>query len=101
MLLTGIFASFFALAIAVIAFGAVVKQNEPPRTPADPLQTREASHFFTSPQARPLEMPRVPVEALLSQLESHVRLEQAAAESFVADPTSALLHSRTASPFVN
>jgi len=35
------------------------------------------------------------------QIENHVRLEQAAAESFVEFPTQALLHSKTTSPFVN
>jgi len=43
----------------------------------------------------------VPIEVLLYQIENHVRLEQAAAESFVAFPTQALLHSKTTSPFVN
>jgi hypothetical protein len=45
--------------------------------------------------------PQVPVEVLLLQIERHVRLEQAAAESFVDLPTRELLHSRTASPLVH
>ena len=44
---------------------------------------------------------RVPIEALLLQIESHVRLEQAAAECFLESPNAALLHSRTVSPLVN
>jgi hypothetical protein len=44
---------------------------------------------------------RIPIEALLAQIEKHVRLEQAAAESFVEFPTPAMLHSKTTSPFVN
>ena len=44
---------------------------------------------------------QVPIEVLLLQIENHVRLEQAAAESFLAFPTQALLHSKTTSPFVN
>jgi hypothetical protein len=43
----------------------------------------------------------VPVEVLLLQLERHVRLEQAAAESFHLCPTTAALHMRTASPLVH
>jgi hypothetical protein len=48
----------------------------------------------------PVPLP-IPVEVLLQQLETHVRLEQAAAESFVAFPSHAQLHSKTTSPFVN
>jgi hypothetical protein len=44
---------------------------------------------------------QVPIELLIQQIENHIRLEQAAAESFVAFPTHDLLHSKTTSPFVN
>jgi hypothetical protein len=37
----------------------------------------------------------------LAQLENHVRLEQAAAESYMRAPNAALLHSRTISTLVN
>ena len=50
------------------------------------------------PTVPPLQ---VPIEVLLLQIENHVRMEQAAAESFIAFPTQALLHSKTTSPFVN
>ena len=43
----------------------------------------------------------VPVEVLLLQLERHVRLEQAAAESFHLCPTTAALHMPTASPLLH
>jgi hypothetical protein len=43
----------------------------------------------------------VPVEALLLQIEQHIRLEQAAAESFLHTPTGQSLQSRTTSPLVN
>jgi hypothetical protein len=43
----------------------------------------------------------VPVEALLLQIERHVQLERAAAESFVAFPTAESLHGRTVSPLVH
>ncbi len=44
---------------------------------------------------------RVPIEALLLQIERHVQLEQAAAESFHFAPTVEALHSRTMSPLVH
>jgi hypothetical protein len=61
-----------------------------------------AAALFLSPVLIP-PGPRqqVPLEALLLQIEKHVRLEQAAAESFLESPTPSLLHSRTDSPLVN
>lgn len=67
---------------------------ERPKSPALP-----APRFFAdSPHAIPTQ---VPIEVLLLQIERHVRLEQAAAESFVNLPTREVLHSRTASPLVH
>ena len=63
---------------------------------------RSPARFFIQRDQRPTTaQTRVPLEALLLQIENHVRLEQAAAESFLSAPTSALLHGRTISPFVN
>ncbi len=45
--------------------------------------------------------PPVPMEALLLQIEQHVRLEQAAAEAFLNAPTRQSLHCRTMSPLVH
>lgn len=42
---------------------------------------------------------RVPLEALLAQLERHVRLEHQAAESFLRNPTSESLHRHAPSSF--
>jgi hypothetical protein len=88
--------SVLGLALAAMAFGAATR---PERVAVQPqVQPAKAqTRFFVEPAAQP----RVPIEALLAQIESHVRLEQAVAESFVEYPTSALLHSKTSSPFVN
>ena len=91
--------SVLGLALCAMAFGAA---NRPEETAAEqpavqPHMAKPQARFFVEPMARP----RVPVEALLAQIEMHVRLEQAAAESFVEYPTSALLHSKTSSPFLN
>ena len=43
----------------------------------------------------------VPLETLLLQIERHIRLEQAAAESFHDRPTGESLHTRTVSPLVS
>lgn len=103
MLLTVVFASFFGIAAALAAFVASVgPRDKIPEPNPEVLTAAEPSQFFTVPATTSVpRQPRIPVEAVLLQLEKHVRLEQAAAESFLADPNSALLHSRTVSPFVN
>ncbi|HVO97891.1 MAG TPA: hypothetical protein VMT15_07480 [Bryobacteraceae bacterium] len=106
MLLMGICFSVFAMGIAAAAFGAAVRPKEAPKAApevkAQPAIAPE-ERFFVSEVTVPTPTGRVtvPVEALMAQLERHVRLEQAAAASFLAEPTSALLHSKTASPFLN
>ncbi len=57
--------------------------------------------FFASPAAKPADALGVPVEMLLSQIERHVRLEQAAAEAYLDLPTRDSLHSRTESPLLH
>lgn len=56
------------------------------------------SRFFAGPGAPVLT---VPASVLASRIEDHVRLEQAAARSFIDSPTAALLHAPTVSPLVN
>jgi hypothetical protein len=108
MLLMGACLSLFGLAVACLAFGAATRGvDEAPS--AAPALDREAPRAAVSPARFFVDRPalpvaarnRVPVEALLLQLESHVRLEQAAAQSFLESPNSSLLHSRTISPLVN
>jgi hypothetical protein len=107
MLLMGIFISIFGMAIAAAAFGAAVRREEPaPQLQAQPQPAAAAAatiatRFFVQDGKIPAPNVSVPIEALLLQLERHVRLETAAATSFLAAPNSALLHSKTTSPFVN
>ncbi len=96
--------SGFGVAVMCIAFAAATREA-PPRVEAQPIRSLTAQlappQFFADGLAAPPAAPRVPLEVLLLQLEQHVRLEQAAAESFLAFPTPASLHSRTTSPFVH
>ena len=95
--------SVFGLAVTVIAFGAATNQQAQAQAAQPELDTVVhvgEGRFFGDEAARPVQ-PQVPVEALLLQIDSHVRLEQAAAESFLEYPTAALLHSRTVSPLVH
>src|ERR1039457_5551030 len=99
MLLMGACLSLFGLAVTCLAFGAATRTEEPSLAAQRKPEVAKAAapaRFFVSPAIIPVAAhARVPLEALLLQIESHVRLEQAAAESFLQTPTPALLHSRT------
>ena len=107
MLLMGACLSLFGLAVTCLAFNAAQPHEE--EAPAVQPELAKAAavappRFFADPV--PVMMPtaaytQVPMEALLLQIEKHVRLEHAAAESFLAAPNAVLLHRRTMSPFVN
>ena len=105
MLLMIICMSIFGLAVTALAFGAATRpEREAPRPQPQPVRELKLAptRFFAHDLATPIEArPQVPIEVLLLQLESHVRLEHAAAESFLESPTSILLQSKTASPFLN
>jgi hypothetical protein len=101
MFLAIVFMSVLALAVCSAMFA-----GSAPRDKAR-LETRPEQKLVLAPPrffgdvADPARTPGVPVETVLSQIERHIRLEQAAAESFVDVPTAESLHSRTPSPFVN
>ena len=97
MLLMGAVLSMFGLAVTCMAFGAATRgepheevKEKPALKPSIP-----APRFFVDPARQ------VPIEALLLQIENHVRLEHAAAECFLEAPNSTRLHSRTTSSLVN
>jgi hypothetical protein len=106
MLLMGACLSMFGLAVMCLAFGAATRDERPVEPagfekPMEAVKIAAPERFFVE---GPLPIPvhaRVPIEALLLQLENHVRLEQAAAESYMRAPNAALLHSRTMSTLVN
>ena len=109
MLLWGLCLSMFGVAVAAVAFKAT-SRSEPSITAAQPdlplakaVKAIAPDSLFAERVAVPqiAAHQQVPIELLLLQIENHVRLEQAAAESFIEFPTQALLHSKTTSPFVN
>ena len=57
--------------------------------------------FFADSHRAFHRQPNVPLEVLLLQIEQHVRLEQAAAESFISLPSPEVLNCRTESPLVH
>ena len=77
-----------------------------PQKPARPRWAQRSTEpsFFgdAAPPAAPARIiPKVPVEVFLAQIERHIRLEQAAAESFLSAPSLESLHGRTVSPLVH
>lgn len=102
MFLMGLCLSLLGVAVSAAAFAAATRDE--PRlgeSTADQKRPLPAAQFFLDDAARPAAPPRVPIEVLLLQLDRHVRLEQAAAESFLDVPTLESLHSRTISPLVH
>lgn len=96
MLLMGAAISFFGIVVSSLAFGAAAR-TEQPETQAfpevEPATVRKSSNFFIAGPPEPAHpFAQVPIEALLLQIEHHVRMEQAAAESYVQLPSAALLH---------
>jgi len=106
MLLIGLCLGVFGVVFVALAFGAAMHSESWNSTVQSELPLVKAAvpaRFFSqrvpiTPAVPPLQ---VPIEVLLLQIENHVRMEQAAAESFLASPTHDLLHSKTTSPFVN
>jgi hypothetical protein len=106
MFLMGLCLSLLGVAVSALAFGAATRNEReeerarPQPRPRPPLALPTPGFFFDSTM-RGDAAPHMPLEVLLLQLERHVRLEQAAAESFLMAPTLESLHSRTSSPLVH
>lgn len=94
-----------ALGIAICA--ALLKAASPAEAAPVQLQPElaveaAAPRFFavrSKDAERDHEM--VPIELLISRIERHVQLEQAAAETFLDVPTTEALQSRTTSALLN
>ena len=91
--------SLLGVAVCAALFAAATRTTPADRASVSEQPARELPRFFAGePRMQP---GRVPIEALLLQIERHVQLEQAAAESFHFAPTVESLHSRTMSPLVH
>jgi hypothetical protein len=106
MFLMALCMSVFGLAVTALAFSAATSAAPPAGASEQALQPTarqvlDETRFFAVEAPSPAAAPRVPIEVLLLQLEHHVRLEQAAAESFLHAPSMQALHSRTTSPLVH
>jgi hypothetical protein len=100
--------SMAALGLTVVAFAIAntpASGSESEAAEQRPVQAASAPRFFADdPMTASVVTARRPAltaEALRLHIERHIRLEQAAAENFLARPTSQSLHSRTTSVLVN
>lgn len=94
--------SLFGLAVCCIAFaGQSPEGGQDAETRPDLRLSLGSSRFFAGDTARPEEGPAVAVPSMLESIELHIRLERAAAESFIDGPTPDLLHSSSHTPLVN
>ena len=105
MFLMALCMSMLGVAVAAIAFGAATRPESPSshaQPELRPVKSVAPGRFFTD-QVLPPAAPRpyVPTEILLTQIENHIRSEQAAAQSFLESPSHSQLHRKTTSAFVN
>lgn len=99
MFLMAMALSLLGVAVSAGLFAAATRRSstEEIRVPSQAPVT-VPPRFFSDEAAA---ISRVPVEVLLLEIERHVRLEQAAAESFLQSPTVESLNSRTMSRLVH
>jgi hypothetical protein len=99
--------SLLGVGVSAMLFAAATHDRGPGAAKRATRVAAEPQRFFASTSAAPTaaeaapEADPVPVEALLLRIEQHIRLEQAAAESFLHTPSGQSLHSRTTSRLVN
>jgi hypothetical protein len=97
-------ASMSVLALALMALvtsaGRIPEEKPPEILELRPMVSG-SPHFFGRVHAPNSRAAHVPIEVLINEIERHVRLEQAAAETFLAQPAIDLLHSPSASRLVN
>lgn len=101
MLLMGLALAMFGFAVTAAAFGAATRTERNTDTPVQPHIELAPGRFFADSPRSFHRQPEVPLEVLLLQIEQHVRLEQAAAESFISLPSPEVLNCRTESPLVH
>lgn len=101
MFLTILLVSFAVLTVtAVLAVGLAPRERTAPALRPERPASVEPPQFFVADAPLPATRQPIPLELLLAQIDRHVRLEQAAAKTFLAVPTASSLHTRTESPLV-
>lgn len=100
MFLTVAVISLVGVAVSAILFKAAIPKGPSPSPLKDETLLALPPRFFVDDRV-PQPPPHLPIEVLRLQIESHVRLEQAAAETFRDYPTLETLRALTTSPLVH
>lgn len=103
MFLTILLAGVPVMILSCLLFAAAARRDEKsPPAAARPLWPASEPRFFAGETDAGAPAASIAsIEAVLSELERHIRLEKAAAESFLDAPTVDSLRSRTTSSFMN
>ena len=94
--------SVVGVLVSGVLFAAAMREPAESGAPAfSAVAAQDEERFFMlRPAVRTAPRVRVTADALVLQIERHVRLEHAAAEAFLQFPTFEALHMRTLSPLV-
>jgi hypothetical protein len=103
MFLSVLALSLVGVLVSAVLFAAAAPRPQETTRAAEGRRVLHPGRFFVDDRRRDIAsaISPVPIEVLLLQLERHVRLEQAAAESFHWCPTPEALHMTTSSPLVH
>ena len=95
--------SFVLTVVSAFVLSAAMHPDAAAPPVPENRQLVEKPRFFKADMTYPMSVTAspVPVEVLLRQIEQHIRLEQAAAESFHLCPTPESLHTHTSSPLMH
>ena len=100
------FLSLLCISLLAVAVLSAIVYGAAPRDPRPGIrpETRpglEPPQFFGGDRAHPPAGPALPVDLVIAQLERHVRLERAAAESVLNLPLAETVHPSAHSRLVN
>jgi hypothetical protein len=90
--------SIVGVLVSGILFRAATRETTEAAAAISPLGIPAEERFFMPRAAAPAIGSRARADALVLEIERHVRLERAAAEAFLQFPTAEALHMRTLAP---
>ena len=87
--------------LSAIVYGTSPHDEKRPEIRPDAPLSLGSSRFFAGDLAAPPQPPQLPIDAVIAQIERHVRLEQAVAESFLELPAGDRTRVPSSARFVN
>jgi cbb3-type cytochrome oxidase subunit 3 len=90
--------SLVGVLVSAILFRAATRDTVETAAVLSPLALPDEERFFVLRPTAAANASRARADALVLEIERHVRLERAAAEAFLQFPTVEALHTRTLAP---